>query len=189
MRLLCDCGKFEAEVLDFPGSSPGRLACYCKDCQSYLNKLVRKDVLDDFGGTEIVPVYPCDLKLVKGMEFLRCNRLSPNGLNRWSTSCCNSPIGNIKAKFPWLGLVHSAIKAGSPEEFDKLGPVRSRIFGKHCKAKPPFPVSEKMSFKDAITVLPFIFKGLLLKKYKGSPLFKADGLTPISEPVLLSRDA
>ena len=57
--------------------------------------------------------------------------------------------------------------------------------GKHKKAECPFEVSEKIRFRDAWVVMPFILKGKILKKYKPSPFFKEDGVTQISDPVIL----
>ena len=90
MRIQCDCGGFQAELTHFPAHSPGRLMCYCADCQRFLEKIERKDLLDAYGGTEVVPVYPSEIRILQGEDLLVCNRLSPQGLFRWSTRCCNS---------------------------------------------------------------------------------------------------
>lgn len=187
MIIQCDCGKFEAELTGFPKNSPGRLMCYCDDCQKYLDKINRKDLLDPYGGTEVLPVYPNEFKILKGKENLVCNKLSPNGLNRWSANCCNSPIGNIKEKFPWIGIFHNTFTVKDPNYLNNLGVVRSRIMGKYKKGKPPFEVSDKLKLKDALVVLPFIIKGLLLKTYRNCPLFKEDGHSPNGPTNLLPR--
>ncbi len=92
MHARCDCGAFEAELTHFPAHSPGRLMCYCDDCQRFLEKLGRPELLDAYGGTEVVPVYPCEIHIIRGREQLVCNQLSPKGLFRWSSRCCNSPL-------------------------------------------------------------------------------------------------
>ena len=185
MRIQCDCGSFQADLTGFPRNSPGRLACYCNDCQAYLEKLGRKDLLDAYGGTEVIPVYPSEFVIASGKEHLRCNRLSRKGLNRWSATCCNSPIANTKANFPWVGILHNAYRAADPQALDRLGPVRSRIMGKYAKGKPPFEIAERINFKAMMSVLPFLLKGKLFGKSKPNPFFKEDGTTPISEPKLL----
>jgi hypothetical protein len=187
MTISCDCGAFEAKLTEFPNNTPGRLACYCKDCQAYLNKIGRSDVLDEFGGTEVIPAYPKDVELVKGTENLKCSRLSPNGLHRWSTTCCNSPIGNTRPGFPWVGFYHSAYKAKDPNALNSLGDIRSRIFGRDAKAGAPFEISNKISFKAMLAVTPFIIKGKIKKMSESSPFYEADGKTPIREPELLPR--
>lgn len=182
MYISCDCGAFEAELTHFPAHTVGRLICYCSDCQMYLKKLGREELLDEFGGTEIIPVYPSEVRITKGKEYLVCNQLSPEGLFRWSTRCCNSPVGNIRPKFPWLGIPHNAYRAGQdPECLERLGPVRSRIYGRDATGEPPFEISEKLGLKDALTVIPFVIRGFVGGKHKRSPFFK-EGWAPIVQP-------
>jgi len=187
MQISCDCGSFKAELLAFPKNTPGRLACYCRDCQSYLEKIDRADVLDDFGGSEIIPVYPAELKILQGKEHLKCYRLSEKGLYRWAAGCCNSPVLNTKPDFPWLGIFHTAYKKSDPSALESLGEIKSRIFGKYAKGQPPFVIADKLGFKALMTVMPFIIKGKLLKKATASEFFEDDGQTPIAEPEILSR--
>ncbi|MBM1813589.1 DUF6151 family protein [Pseudosulfitobacter pseudonitzschiae] len=185
MYISCDCGAFKAELTHFPAHTPGRLMCYCSDCQLYLKKLGRAELLDAFGGTEIIPVYPSEIRVTKGEEHLVCNRLSPEGLFRWSTGCCNSPVGNIQAKFPWFGILHNAYRAGDdPECLERLGSVRSRIYGRDAIGEPPFDISGKLGLKDALKVMPFLIRGFVGGKQKPSPFFK-EGWEPTVQPRLL----
>jgi hypothetical protein len=179
VKIHCDCGKFEAELT---GPNTGRLACYCADCQAFAEKLGRADILDEFGGTQVVAVYPGNYKVLKGHEYLKLNKLSEKGLHRWSVSCCNSPVGNTVRAFPWVGIPHQAF---DKEVLESMGPVKCRIMGKDCKGEPPFKISNKMSLRDAFHVMPFILKGKLFKTYRGSPFFKEDGKTPIAEATIL----
>lgn len=185
MNIQCDCGKFHAELTHFPKRSTGRLFCYCDDCQKFLNKIQRQELLDEFGGTQVITVYPNDVKFTQGKEFLKCNRLSQKGLSRWVASCCNTPIANTIPKFPWVAIYHNCFTNVDKDILEKLGPVKSRIMGKFKVGTPPFPVSDKLNFKDYWAVGPFIFKGMLLKKYIGSPFYQEDSRTPISKPEIL----
>lgn len=188
MQIQCECGAFKAELTKFPKDTPGRLACYCDDCQIFVHHLGRADVLDAGGGTEIVPVYPSDVKIVAGREQLKSTKLTPNGLIRWSTTCCNSPIANTKPGFPWAGFSHRVFAAKDPQALERtFGPVKSAIYGKYARG-PKLPItSDKMTFKDATSVLPFILKGVLLRKAKPSPFFESDGVTPIVAPTVLAQ--
>lgn len=121
MKIECDCGKFKAELIKFAGNNPGRLVCYCDDCQSFAKKLGREDLLDPYGGTEIIPVYPNNYKIVEGEEFLQCNLLREKGLNRWSVTCCNTSVANTMPKFPWVGIIHKAYTNADPQCLEKLG--------------------------------------------------------------------
>ncbi len=184
--IQCECGKFQAELTHFPEHSPGRLACYCDDCQTYLHALGREDLLDSAGGTEVIPVYPADCKILSGQEVLKCNRLSPNGLYRWSTTCCNTPIANTRPGLPWLGIIYRAYTAKDPRVLENtFGPVRSAIMGRFARGTPPPYVSSRIGFKDMLTVLPFLLKGKLLGRAKPSPFFRADGVTPIVAPIVV----
>lgn len=185
MIVQCDCGAFQAELTGYPKNSPGRLVCYCKDCQAYLQKLGREDLLDTHGGTEVYPVYPSEIRIISGADKLQCNRLTQRGLNRWSTTCCNAPIANTAPGFPWVGFLHSAFKANDAASPAALGPIRSRVFGRDAKGNPPFKIAEKLDFKAVMAVFPFILKGKMFGKSKNNPFFQQDGKTPIKAPKLL----
>ena len=185
-QISCDCGSFKAELTQFPKNSPGRLVCYCDDCQIYATKLGRPELLDEYGGTEIVPVYPAEIQLTSGQDKLRCNVLKKDSLTRWSVTCCNTPIANARAKFPWVGVFHNAYTVGAPRYLEEtMGNIRARIRGSFAKKETPFPISDKVSLKDTAVVLPFMLKGRILGKEKNSPFFREDGVTPISKPTEL----
>jgi len=185
IQIACDCGAFQATLTGLPNNSPGRVACYCKDCQRYLTKLGRTDRLDDFGGTELVPVYPSEMNILKGEEHLKCNKLSSKGLHRWSVTCCNSPIANTRRKFPWVGLIHSVFTSVDENTLNNLGDVKGRIFGRDAKPGAPFDIADKVGFKETLLVAPFILKGKLGKKHIPSPFYKNDYVTPIVKPTVL----
>lgn len=188
MEIQCECGKFRAKLKAFPNNTPGRLVCYCDDCQSYLRYIKREDLLDVNGGTEVVPAYPADVEIINGLEHLKCTRLAPNGLFRFSTTCCNTPVANTRPNTPWIGLLSCVYTARDSNRLDQvLGPVRSRIMGRYAKGTPPAGTPAKFNMKAFVTVLPFILKGKLLKKVKPSPFFAENGVTPIVPPYVLSE--
>lgn len=187
MQIQCECGAFRAQLLSFPRNTPGRLACYCDDCQTFAHHLNRADLLDGAGGTEVIPVYPAEIRIDAGREVLKCLRLSPNGLYRWYASCCNTPVANVRPGFPWVGLVHRLFTVKDPSYLDRtFGAIKSRVMGRYARGMPPRGTAEKIDFRVFITVMPFIIKGLLAGKGKRSPFFAEDGQTPIVPPVVLS---
>jgi hypothetical protein len=187
-EIQCECGQFRARLKAFPKGTPGRLVCYCEDCQSYLHHLKRSDLLDANGGTEVIPAYPADVEILSGQQHLKCTRLSPNGTYRFSTSCCNTPIANTRPKEPWAGFLRRVYTAGKTPQIDQiLGPIRSRIMGRYAKGTPPAGTPERFDLKAFITVMPFILKGKLFKKSTPSPFFAEDGITPIVAPHILSE--
>lgn len=187
MQIQCECGAFRAQLLNFPRNTPGRLACYCDDCQTFAHHLNRADLLDGAGGMEVIPVYPAEIQIDAGREVLKCLRLSSGGLYRWYASCCNTPVANVRPGFPWVGLVHRVFTVKDPSYLDRtLGVIKSRIMGRYARGTPPSGTAEKIDFKGFVTVLPFIIKGLLMGKAKRSPFFAEDGQTPIVPPIVLS---
>lgn len=188
-QVQCECGKFKAEIKKFPKDTAGRCVCYCDDCQTYLHYLGKSNLADSAGGSEIIPVYPTNFKILQGQELLSCVRLSPQGLFRWYTSCCKTPVGNLMAHFPWIGTYNRIYTVQDPHFVEKsLGKIKSRIQGKFARGTKPKGTSDKMGIKDAMAVVPFILKGFLTGKAKGSPLFENDGTTPIIKPTILSLE-
>ena len=157
MEIQCECGKFRAEVQAFPKNTPGRLKCYCDDCQSYLHYLRRGDLLDENGGTEVIPAYPADVKILSGREHLNCTRLSDKGMFRYSTSCCNTPVANTRPNTPWLGFLRRVYTVVDADLLDRtFGPVRSSIMGRFAKGTPPAGTPKTFNMKAFVTVMPFI---------------------------------
>lgn len=180
MQIECTCGEVKAQVKNLPKASPGRLICYCDDCQNFLKSIGKENLLDYAGGTEIIPVYPKNFEITSGKEQLKCLRLSPKGLFRWYSSCCNTPFGNVQPGFPWLGLTSIVFKNTDLEK--TFGPIRSRVCGKFATNTPPKGASDNFKLRDIFVVAPFLLKGFLFKKFKPSPYFKSDGKTPIIKP-------
>lgn len=189
MDIQCECGKFRAKLKAFPHSTPGRLVCYCDDCQTYLRYLKRTDLLDANGGTEVIPAYPADVEILRGHEHLKCIRLSPGGTFRFLASCCNTPIANARPGAPWAGFLRGVYtNGGGAQALDHvLGPVRSRIMGRYAQGIPPAGTSKKFDLKAILTVLPFMVKGKWQGKSMPSPFFAEDGVTAIAVPHVLSE--
>lgn len=172
MQIQCDCGKFRAELTQFPKNTPGRLICYCDDCQAFLHYLKRADLLDENGGTEIIPAYPADIKIVAGIDVVKCVRLHDKGMYRFFTSCCLTPIANTDPVRPWVGIIQRMYVTKDPTILAReLGPVKARIMGKYAKGTPPAGTPQTFDFKGMVTVMPFIIKGKFLGKAKHSPFF------------------
>ena len=178
MEIQCDCGKFKARLNNIKKATTGRLVCYCNDCQNYARKLCRHDLLGPYGGTEAVVVYPSDYEIIEGKDLLVCNLLSPSGASRFSTTCCNTPVANTKQKFPWVSILTKSFENANEGSTEELGNIKSRAFGMYKTDKAPFKISNKVSVKDILIVLPFILKGMILKKYSKSPIYKEDQVTP-----------
>jgi hypothetical protein len=173
MEIQCDCGKFRAELTQFPKNTPGRLICYCNDCQAFLHYLKRPDLLNENAGSEIIPAYPADIKIIEGKDFVKCVRLHSKGMYRFFSSCCLTPIANTDPTRPWAGIHRRMYLSKGAARLDReLGPVKSSIMGKHAKGSLPAGIPQTFDFKGMITVIPFIIKGKILGKAKHSPFFE-----------------
>lgn len=188
-QIQCECGQFKAELTAFPKNSPGRLACYCDDCQAYLSYIDRMDLLGASGLSEIIPVYPAEIKFIAGKENLKCVRLSNKGMHRWYTSCCRTPIANTRPKLPWIGILSRVYNLKDPSLLEKsFGPVGSSIMGRFARGPVIAGTANNMNLKAFKFVLPFVLKGLILGRGKNSPFFLADGKTPIAPETTLTKE-
>lgn len=110
-----------------------RMICYCDDCQAYLHRLRRPDLLDAHGGTDVVQVAPACLTFQQGTEHIAGLRLSPGGLYRWYARCCNTPLGNtLRPSVPFVGIVAQAFA-----QAEQFGPPRGAAQQKFAIGTPP----------------------------------------------------
>ena len=155
----CGCGKVQLMASQVTPDAGTRIVCYCKDCQAFAHFLNQGDtVLDAHGGTEIFQMPIAHVQVTEGIEDLRCMRLTPGGIYRWYTGCCNTPIGNtMNAKWPFIGLIHHAIEDRSLRD-DSFGPVEgyvqtrsasARLLGHEKQADVPFPLLVKIFIRLA----------------------------------------
>src|SRR5262245_3209733 len=92
--LKCDCGKVRGIAAGAGPSAGLRVVCYCDDCQAYAHFLERRDILDQWGGSDVYAMALASVRITDGADELRCVRLSLKGLFRWYAGCCRTPIGN-----------------------------------------------------------------------------------------------
>lgn len=132
VALRCRCGTVRGVARAVSPSTINHCFCYCDDCQAFAHFLGREgDVLDAYGGTEVVQMSQANVALTAGVEKLAAMRLTDKGLMRWYAGCCNTPIGNTLATpaLPFIGLIRAFIDA--PQAV--LGPVRGRGFAGNAK--------------------------------------------------------
>ena len=97
-RLSCRCGEVQRRGRQMPRrKTVNRVVCYCDDCQTFLHQLGRADLLDAPGRYRYRP--GCRRAIARpspsgaGSHRGTC-ALTPKGLLRWHTTCCNTPVGN-----------------------------------------------------------------------------------------------
>src|SRR5580693_8835680 len=110
-QLQCRCGTLRGFVS--PSHGVNRCVCYCRDCQAFAHFLGRADeILDASGGTDVIQTRAANVVFTEGREALACMRLTPNGMLRWYSTCCKTPVGNTTAnsKVSFVGLVHTCLE-------------------------------------------------------------------------------
>ena len=187
--LRCRCGEVRGTAIDINGSVGNRIVCYCHDCQAFARHLGRSSaILNLQGGTDIFQLPPNAVVLTNGLDKVRCLRLTSGGMHRWYTDCCQTPIGNtLTAGWPFVGLIHSFIAAGSQPDA-LLGPVRAHINTQHATGE--LTDAQKKAGNPPTMLLRLMYKMLMWKwqgRQKPSPFFTGKGI-PLSEPKVLQVD-
>lgn len=189
LSLKCKCGAVEGEVSQVSPRVGNHVVCYCNDCQEFANHLSTDgDILDTWGGTEVYQTAPWNISIRKGIENIRCLRLTPKGLYRWYTVCCNTPVGNtLSARYPFVGVIHSFIDRDEETE-SKLGPVRG--YNKLEAAKGEIPVEYLklgMPLATTVAVIWRLLKWKITGGNKPNLFFDESGLC-ISRPEVLKSN-
>lgn len=136
--LRCRCGEVVGMVTNASPRTVNRVVCYCDDCQAFAHQLGRADLLDAQGGSDIVQVAPASLSFVKGQDRIAGVRLSPKGLFRWHTTCCNTPVGNTMGPaIPFVGIVAQAFDTGTQRADQVFGAPAGAFLGKYAIGEPP----------------------------------------------------
>lgn len=137
-RLSCRCGEVQGVVTNASPQKVNRVVCYCDDCQAFLHQLGRADLLDAQGGTDIVQVAPASLTFTRGRDRIAGLRLTPKGLLRWHTTCCNTPVGNtLGPAIPFVGIVAQTFDDDAQRADGVFGAPIGAILGKYAIGKAP----------------------------------------------------
>lgn len=185
--LRCQCGRVQGQV-NISGALT-RAICYCKDCQSFAHFLGKdKEILDELGGSDIVPTAPRNVTFTQGKELLACMQLSPKGLLRWYASCCNTPIGNTwrSSKLSYVGLVHNCLESSGKSMDESFGPVKVYVNPQSAKG-------EVRSKSTGMLGMLFSWITMMLGerlsgRYKLSPFFDGNTGASIAVPTILTLE-
>lgn len=193
LPLECACGAVHWIAREVSADRGNHVVCYCDDCQAFAHALGCADrVLDANGASEIFQISPARIELRAGGDRLACLRLRPNGLLRWYTSCCHTPVGNTLAsrQVPFVGLVLRRAE-GEPERRARaaaLGPVRGAFNAR-------FAVGDRthLAAHDGVPVplytrlLRIVVGARLRGEHRRSPFFGANG-EPVAKPRVLTDE-
>src|ERR1700733_920887 len=183
--IQCRCGTLKGHVSSAHGANRG--VCYCRDCQAFAHFLGRAgEILDASGGTDVIQTSAANVVFTEGREVLACMRLTPNGMLRWYSTCCNTPVGNTLAnsKVSFVGLVHNCLEGTGATIEASFGPVRAYVNTQSAKGGVK---SSPLALVAVILRFIAMVAGARMDgSYKRSPFFTADTGAPIVAPKVLS---
>ncbi|WP_456655463.1 DUF6151 family protein [Bradyrhizobium sp. JR3.5] len=186
--LRCRCGEVRGVVTNAAPAAVNRVVCYCDDCQAFLHRVGRADLLDVHGGTDIVQVAPASLSFVQGHDKIAGLRLTPKGLYRWHTTCCNSPVGNsLTPVVPFVGIVAQAFDGGAPRVDEVFGKPTGAILGKYAIGEAP-KGSTGFNLPLILRAIGKVLGWRLRGKAWPHPFFKRETNEPIYPLRVLSQD-
>jgi hypothetical protein len=186
IEVRCRCGEVRGTITNASPRTVNRVTCYCDDCQAFAHQLGRADLLNDKGGSDIVQVAPATLRFSKGQDRIAGLRLSPKGLYRWHTTCCNTPIGNtLSPAVPFVGLIAQTLDV--PRLDDAVGAPTGAILGKYAVGEPP---AGSTGFNPSLVlrVIRRVLGWRLGGKTWPHPFFARDTRAPIYPLTVISRE-
>lgn len=188
MSISCSCGRVEASVNDVTPQKGGHVICYCTDCQAFAHYLGRAhDILDAHGGSILYQTLPSRVSFSKGVDQIKCVRVTPKGIFRWYTECCKTPLGNTASTvdMPFVGLFTMSFNGSETEIAQQLGPIVASNKIESAIGVPNNP-APKAGLKFILTFIGRTL-GARISGNSGSPFFTEEK-QPISDPITLSSE-
>lgn len=177
--ITCSCGTFVAQLQDVRPRSGTHLRCHCRDCRAGLRVL--DPTAQPRHGVHIFQTRPSSFKIVAGYEQLACLTLSPRGLLRWHTQCCNTPIANTLRK-PGLPFVGVLTEHADPA--NAFGPVVCDAFRTMRDGTQKTTGSFTMVTRLAQRMIADRISGA----WRETPFFDVETKQPVVEPRLVSPE-
>ena len=179
----CRCGATEWQI-ERPKSGL-HLICYCADCQTAARHLGTDGVMDAAGGTNILQVAPEQITFTKGAENLGVLRLSPKGLMRWHTTCCNTPVANTvqSPKIAFAGVIATNHR-GDPKALGKVRAWVNTVYAKGARK----PAKDQGMGRMAWTFLSRAFVQYTSGRWRNTPFFAGPDMAPVATPRVLSKE-
>ncbi len=185
LRFACDCGTTQWSLANAQPKSATRATCYCTDCQAFARHLGHAGTLDAQGGTTLNQCNPADIQLHQGADNVGVLRLSPKGLFRWHTTCCNTPMA-VTAHSPGVPFTSLLLAPAQGDVDAALGTDQALVnvggaLGEDRPAK---------THGMGRLVRRFILRAVRARlngDWRKNPFFHPDR-RPIATPVVLTKD-
>lgn len=181
LSLSCACGQTQVTVT--APKSGVRLTCYCADCQTAARHL-KADVLDEAGGTDLLQVAAHQVTFAGPTPALM--RLSPKGIFRWHSACCNTPLANT-LPFPHLSFA-GVLLANAKDGEDALPATKARVNTIYAQGRPGVPAKDRGLGKSVAGFFKRAFLARVTGKWRETPFFDGPPWKPVAEPKVLSKE-
>lgn len=183
----CRCGTLRGEIE--PRAAYARATCYCRDCQTFARALGREqDVLDAHRGMDLVAMAPMGFRITAGEAQLACLSLSPKGLLRWHSACCNTAIANTPRdpKLPYAGVLVTCMAGGAAALDAAFGP--SRIALNTGSAQGEVRATPVRTGLGLLRILWGVLRVKTGGRGRVNPFFRPGSSDPVSAPRVLTRE-
>src|SRR5690606_18240209 len=184
--IRCRCGTLQGEFE--PRDVYARATCYCRDCQAFAHTLGRGDVLDPHGGTDILAMLPAGLRLTAGADQLTCLSLSPRGVLRWHSACCDTPIANTPRdpKLPYVGLLATTAGSNLDALDEALGPARAALNTESAQGQ--VKSTPLLTAFGVTQIMLRIVWARLRGRHRDNPFFDPVTRRPVADPRVLTKE-
>ena len=178
LSFSCSCGQLQGTLSEAALHHGTRVDCFCPDCRAAELYFNQPDPAP--GPVSLFQTTPDMVELTAGADKLGLMRLSPNGLFRWHSTCCNTPMFNTLTtpRIPFMGIL---TKQMDPER--SLGKVQAQV---HIPVRGK-PAKHKGMGRMAMG----IFRRALLSWTSGraqkTPFFDPTTRKPVVEPTLVPK--
>ncbi|WP_254429488.1 DUF6151 family protein [Ruegeria atlantica] len=178
MPFSCKCGTLHGHITAEGVHSGTHVGCFCRDCRAAQLYFGQPDPAP--GPVNILQMSPEEICFEGGSEKLALMQLSPKGMLRWYSSCCNAPLATTArtAKFPFAGFDVKRIADPSG-----LGPITTRGFVPQPNGKQSH---EKLRYA-AVGMLTRLSKSWLSGRWRNTPFFDLGDGKPVVAPTILSK--
>lgn len=189
VQVRCRCGEVEGLVTNASPQKVNRVVCYCDDCQAFAHQLGRADLLNPQGGSDIVQVAPASLTFTKGQNRIAGLRLTPKGLFRWHTTCCNTPVGNtLGPAIPFVGLLAQTFEGGQRTADSVFGAPIGAVLGRYAIGQAPAGSSTGINLTVLLRAITKVLGWRLRGRAWPHPFFQAKTREPIYPIKVLSPE-
>ena len=176
--------RFSGIISNLRGGT--RAICYCTDCQIYAHYLkLSNEVLNSFGGTEVISVRPNQIFIQRGIEYLSCVSLTELGAFRFFTNCCKTPICNMSRNYrtEHIAILHNCLNHNVIAEIfenNALHVKRESGKGNTPKNNPVYFIASSLYYSYSV-LLSHIYNG-----FKFNPFINQGTRRPVVSNIILS---